>query len=126
MSDQIKVRALRGAITVDKDDGEEIIARTAELLQEMLKRNAVGEDEIVSIMFTATPDLTSEFPAAAARRSGIFHVPLLCATEMNVRGPRGIPRCVRVMMHIYTPRSYSELRHVYLRDARQLLSDLPE
>jgi chorismate mutase len=73
-------------------------------------------------VFTATPDLTSEFPAAAARRVGISDVPLLCATEIAVVGAIG--RCIRVLMHLYTKREAAELKHVYLRDARGLRTDL--
>ncbi len=115
---------LRGAITVEIDDGEAIVAATTDLLQTMLERNAVGHDDLVSLFFTATPDLRSEFPAAAARRIGISDVPLLCATEIDVRGAVG--RCVRVLMHLYTDRDRDTLRHVYLGSARQLRTDLPE
>jgi chorismate mutase len=120
----MRMRAVRGATTVERDENEILIKATAELIQEMMKRNDLTKDDLVSLIFTATPDLTSEFPAAAARSLGISDVPLLCATEIAVRG--AIPRCVRVMMHVYTDRDYSTLRHVYLGDARQLRTDLPE
>ena len=115
---------LRGATTVDADDHEAIVAATAELLSLMLERNTVEHDDLVSLVFTATPDLTSEFPAAAARRIGISDVPLLCASEIDVRGAIG--GCVRVLIHLYTERDRSALRHVYLGRARQLRTDLPE
>ena len=120
----MRMRAVRGATTVERDENEILIKATAELIQEMMKRNGLTKDDLVSVIFTATPDLTSEFPAAAARSIGISDVPLLCATEIDVRG--AIPRTVRVMMHVYTDRDYSTLRHVYLGDAKQLRTDLQE
>lgn len=118
------LRALRGAITVEEDTVDEIISATAELVEEMMNRNSVTKQDLVSLIFTATPDLSSEFPAAAARKIGISDVPLLCATEIDVRG--AIPRCVRVLMHLYSDKDHASLRHVYLRGARQLRTDLPE
>lgn len=120
----MNVRAVRGAITVPVDDKESIISNTSTLLSEMMTRNSIGKEDLVSIIFTATPDLVSEFPAAAARSIGISDVPLLCATEIDVKG--SIPRCIRVMMHVQTDRNYDRLRHVYLEDARQLRTDLRE
>jgi chorismate mutase len=118
------LRALRGATTASADTDHEIVDATAELLREMLARNEVGVGDIVSVVFTATPDLTSEFPAAAARRVGISDVPLLCATEIAVAGAVG--RCIRVLMHLYTAREPAALRHVYLRNARGLRTDLED
>jgi chorismate mutase len=118
------LRALRGATTASADTDQEIVTATAELLREMLARNDVDDGDIVSVVFTATPDLTSEFPAAAARQVGISDVPLLCATEIAVAGAVG--RCIRVLMHLYTTRGPAQLRHVYLRDARGLRTDLDE
>lgn len=120
----MRIRAIRGATTVPEDDREKVVSSTAQLLTEMMNRNSVGKEDLVSIMFTSTPDLVSEFPAAAARRIGISDVPLLCASEINVKG--AIPRCIRVMMHLYTDRDYGQLRHVYLGEARQLRTDLLE
>ena len=122
--DAVRIRALRGAITVDADDPEAIVEATAELLGEMLARNEASHDDLVSLIFTATPDLTAEFPAAAARRLGISDIPLLCAAEIAV--PGAVRRCIRVLMHLYTARDYASLRHVYLGEARQLRTDLPE
>jgi chorismate mutase len=119
-----RVTALRGATTVGRDTGEDIVAATAELLRELFDRNGVEHDDLVSLTFTATPDLTAEFPAAAARSIGIADVPLLCATEIAVRG--AIARCIRVLVHVYTDRDRAALRHVYLGEARQLRTDLPE
>ncbi len=119
-----RVRGLRGATTVARNDAEAIVAATEGLLEVMLERNEVAPDDLVSLLFTSTSDLTAEFPAAAARRLGIDHIPLLCAREIEV--PGSVPRCIRVLMHLYTARDYGTLRHVYLGEARRLRSDLPE
>jgi chorismate mutase len=118
------LRALRGATTVEVDESSAIVAATAELLQEMFERNSVRTDDLVSVIFTVTSDLRAEFPAAAARKLGIQDVPLLCATEIPVEGAVG--RCIRVLMHLYTERPRADLRHVYLGEASQLRTDLPE
>ncbi len=119
-----RVRGLRGATTVAANDAAAIVAATEELLEAMLQRNGVRPDDLVSLVFTSTSDLTAEFPAAAARRLGVDHIPLLCAREIEV--PGSVPRCIRVLMHLYTERDYGTLRHVYLREARRLRSDLSE
>lgn len=118
--------ALRGATTLDRDDRAEVMGRTAEMLEALLHRNRLRADDIVSLLFTATDDIHSEFPAAAVRAAGISDVPMLCARELAIEGGSGIPLCVRVLAHVYTDRPRQDLRHVYLRDARQLRSDLPE
>lgn len=123
-TDRQRVRALRGAITVASDEPTEIVAATVELLRAMLDRNEASPEDLISVLFTATTDLVSEFPAAAARTIGISEVPLLCAQEIPV--PGAVPRCIRVLMHLYTERDYASLRHVYLREARGLRTDLPE
>jgi chorismate mutase len=115
--------AVRGATTVDVDTSEDIRVRTAELLGALLERNAVPVSDIVSIIFTATPDLRSDFPAVAARELGLSATPLLCSQEIPV--PDAVERCVRVLVHCYLPRD-APLRHVYLHGARQLRLDLPE
>jgi chorismate mutase len=120
----VRLLALRGAITCDDDTKEQIDRRTQELVQEMLGRNGVEHDDLVSILFTATDDLTAEFPAAAARQLGLGDVPLLCARELGVR--HGMPRCIRVLVHFYGDKRRDELHHVYLGDARSLRDDLPE
>jgi chorismate mutase len=117
------VRALRGATTVDADTPADIEARTIELLEEMFGRNDVDHDDLISIIFTVTTDLTSAFPATAARLIGLGDVPLLCATEIPV--PGGKPKCVRVLAHLNTMRSRDQLRHVYLHEAAGLRDDLP-
>ncbi len=121
---QKRMRALRGAITVEGNDRDAIVAGTGELLETMIARNGVDGDDLVSMIFTATPDLDAEFPAIAARRLGLAHVPLLCSVELDVKG--AMPRCVRVLMHLYTERGPDELQHVYLRDARELRTDLSD
>lgn len=120
----MRLRAVRGATTVPEDVREHVVSATSLLLQEMMGRNGIGKEDLVSILFTATPDLASEFPAAAAREIGISDIPLLCAGEIAVTG--AVPRCIRVLMHAYTDRDYTRIRHVYLGDARQLRTDLPE
>lgn len=117
------VRALRGATTCDADDPAQITERTVALLQEMFARNGVRHDDLISILFTTTHDLTSTFPATAARTIGLGDVPLLCAQEIPVPGSK--PRCIRVMAHLETERSRSELHHVYLEEAASLRDDLP-
>ena len=117
------VRAIRGATQVDRDDRDEILAAVAELVREVLRRNDVDADDLISILFTATPDLTAEFPAYAARQIGITDVPLLCATEIGV--PGAMPRVLRLLAHVDTDRARSEIRHVYLRGAAALRTDLP-
>jgi chorismate mutase len=92
----------------------------------MLERNDLGSADLVSLIFTATDDIHSEFPAAAVRAAGISDVPMLCARELPIDGPSNIPLCIRVMAHVYTGRNRAELRHAYLHGARQLRSDLPE
>ena len=119
-----KVRALRGATTVDADTPEQVTARTQELLEAMLEHNGVVHDDLISIVFTATGDVVSMFPAAAARAMGLGDVPLLCARELDVVGSTA--RCLRVLVHLTTERDRHELHHVYLHGARGLRDDLPE
>jgi chorismate mutase len=115
------IRALRGATSVVGNDADAIVAATAELLTELLDRNGARGEDLVSIVFTSTPDLTAAFPAVAARSLGINDVPLLCASEIAVDG--ALPRCVRVLMHLYTDRDPDRLVHVYLGEARRLRAD---
>jgi chorismate mutase len=118
------VRALRGATTVDHDEPAHISERVQALLQRMLDRNDVDKDDCISILFTATDDIHSMFPALAAREMGFGDVPLICARELDITG--GTERCVRIMMHIDTVKSRGELHHVYLEGAKGLRDDLPE
>ena len=118
------VRALRGATTVDVDEPGHITERVVVLLERLLQRNEVDKDDLVSILFTATDDLHSMFPAKAARTMGLGDVPLICARELDV--VEGTPRCIRVLLHLSTSKSRSELHHVYLEGAKGLRDDLPE
>ena len=117
------VRAVRGATSVDEDTPEAILASTAELLTEVLERNDLRTDDLISIIFTMTPDLRSEVPALAARHAGLTTIPLLCASEIPVPGSLGM--CIRLMLHCTVPRD-RPIQHVYLRDARRLRPDLAE
>jgi chorismate mutase len=118
------VRALRGATTVDADTVEQITERVQELLGALMARNELREDDVISILFTATADVTSTFPATAARGIGFGSVPLLCAREIDV--PGSTPRCVRALLHVHTTRQRGELHHVYLHGAHGLRDDLPD
>lgn len=115
---------LRGAITCTEDAAGEVEAKTQRLVKEMLARNEVADDDLVSIIVTTTADLTSAYPAAAIRALGYGDVPLLGAQEATVEG--GLPRCVRVLIHCYSPLRRPEVQHVYLEEARTLRADLPE
>ncbi len=117
------VRAVRGATTVEEDTPEAVTDRVVTLLGEILARNGLVEDDIVSILFTATEDLTSIFPATAARSMGLGAVPLICARELAIVG--SVPRCIRVMLHVTTERPKGEIHHVYLEGAQGLRDDLP-
>ena len=117
------VRGIRGATSVELNVAEEVLAATRELLIELLKANQIEEfDEIVSAIFTTSPDLTSTFPAEAARAIGMKQVPLLCASEIAV--PGSLPRCIRVLLHVNTEKKQSEIVHVYLREAKRLRPDM--
>jgi chorismate mutase len=117
------VRAVRGATQADIDDRESVIEATAELVLAVLHRNELDTDALISIIFTTTPDLTAEFPAYAARSIGITDVPFLCASEIAV--PGAMPRIVRLLALVETDLTRAGIRHVYLRGAAQLRTDLP-
>ena len=118
------VRAVRGAIQVDSDDRDAILEATAELVAEVMSRNDLTTDDVISVLFTATPDLTAEFPALAARKIGFLDVPLVCAAEIDV--PGAMPHVVRLLAHIETGRPRSEIHHVYLRGAAALRLDIAQ
>lgn len=118
------VRAVRGAIQVDANDRDEILAGTTELVRAVLDRNRIDPGELISIVFTATVDLDAEFPAYAARLLGLTDVPLLCTTEIAV--PGAMPRVLRLLAHVETDLARDEIRHVYLRGAAALRTDLPQ
>jgi chorismate mutase len=117
----MRLFALRGAISVERNGAQEIHQATAELMREIMQRNALEPKDVVSCIFTATEDLDADFPAAAARALGFDAVPLLCAREMAV--PESMPRVIRVLIHYYAEEGH-EVRHVYLRDTVALRSDL--
>jgi chorismate mutase len=120
----VAVRAVRGAIQVDVDDRDAILEGTSELVAEVLRRNQIEPADLISIVFTATPDLPAEFPAYAARLLGLVDVPLLCTTEIAV--PGAMPRVLRLLAHVETPLRREDIRHVYLRGAAALRTDLPQ
>ena len=117
------VRALRGATTVDADEAPQINSRIQELLLAIMERKHLVEDDIISIIFTATPDLIATFPATGARDIGFGAVPLLCVGELHVTN--ATPRCLRVLLHVNTTLGRDELRHIYLHGAQGLRDDLP-
>ncbi len=117
------VRGIRGATSVQADVPGQILEATRALLEEILRANAIKEfDEIVSAIFTTTADLTSTFPAEAARGLGMNLVPLLCACEIPVN--QSVPRCIRVLLHVNTEKKQSDIVHVYLNDAKKLRPDV--
>src|SRR4051795_7248014 len=117
----MRLRALRGAITVDENTTDAILEGTEELLRAILDRNDLKTDDLVSCIFTTTDDLDAEFPAVAARQIGLSSVPLLGAREMN--RPGALPRVIRVLVHCYGDPD-RPAQHVYLREAAQLRQDL--
>jgi chorismate mutase len=117
----VRVFALRGANSASRNDAESILGATDELMRELMERNRLDPDSLVSVIFTLTPDLDAEFPAVAARRLGLDRVPLLCAQEVPV--PGSLPRVIRVLVHYYAHDGHRP-RHVYLRDASALRADL--
>jgi chorismate mutase len=119
----VPVRAVRGATQVEANDRDAVIDGAAELVQAVLARNEIDPADLISVIFTATPDLTAEFPAYAARVMGITDVPLLGASEIDVAG--AMPRVIRLLAHVETERPRAELRHVYLHGAATLRTDLP-
>lgn len=117
-----RVRAIRGATTVPANTREDIVSATHELMTELMQRNALVVDDVISVLFTTTPDLNAAFPATAARSAGFGSTPLMCAREIDVPGAK--PLVIRVMMHVYTSRSRDEIDHVYLHDAVTLRNDV--
>lgn len=118
------VRAVRGATQLDVDERDHLLASVEELVTELLRQNDLRTDDLVSMLFTATPDLHAEFPAVAARSLGIGDVPLICAQELDITG--AMPRVIRVMVHAETSRARADVRHVYLRGAAALRRDLAQ
>jgi chorismate mutase len=118
----VRLRAARGAIRVPSDDVDSLLGATERLLSSVLQRNEIQPDDLVSIMFTATDDLRSAFPAEAARRIGLARVPLMCAREIPVEG--SMTSVIRVLLHFHSERSLDEVEHVYLDGAESLRDDV--
>jgi chorismate mutase len=118
----MRVRAVRGATQLDEDTREHMLERVAEMVTDVMNANDLVVDDFISIVFTATDDLRSEFPAYAARRLGFDDVPLICARELEIEG--SMPRVVRMMAHVETHMSRAEVTHVYLHGAARLRRDL--
>jgi chorismate mutase len=118
---RMKLRALRGAITVEANQPEAILSATEELVRAVMERNELDPDQMVSCIFTCTNDLDAEFPAVAARNLGLSSVPLLCAKEIDV--PGALPRVIRLLLHCYADPG-TEPKHIYLREAESLRRDL--
>ena len=116
------VRAVRGATQLEEDSRDHMLERVAEMVLDVMASNGLEVDDFISVIFTATSDLVSEFPAYAARRLGFGEVPLLCARELEIE--RSMPRVVRMMAHVETDRPRAELTHCYLHGAAALRSDL--
>ena len=118
----MRLRAARGAIRVPSDDGDALLGSTERLLSTVLQRNAIDPEDLVSIMFTATEDLRSAFPAEAARRMGLGRVPLMCAQEIPVQG--SMPSVIRILLHFHSDQTLDEVVHVYLDGAESLRDDV--
>ena len=118
------VRAVRGAIQLDRDEREHLLESVQELVRAVLDANPFGVDDLISVLFTATPDLHSEFPALAARELGLGDVPLLCTQELDIAG--AMPRVVRLMAHVETDLARADIQHIYLRGAVALRRDLAQ
>ncbi|WP_155368172.1 chorismate mutase [Catellatospora vulcania] len=118
----MSIRAVRGATQLEVDEREHLLERVAELVKEVLHANDLADEDFVSAIFTATPDIHSEFPAYAARQMGMADVPLICAQELDIAG--AMPRVVRLMAHVETDLARDEITHVYLHGAAMLRRDL--
>jgi chorismate mutase len=120
----VAVRAVRGAVQLEQDEAGHMDEQVGALLTAIMERNELTTDDLISIWFTATPDLHSDFPAAAARKLGIVDVPLICAQELDIQG--AMPRVVRVLAHIESDRSRADIAHVYLGAAAALRKDIAQ
>jgi chorismate mutase len=118
------VRAFRGATQLSADSKAEMKEAVVELLEEVLAANSLKNDDLISILFTATPDIQSDFPAAAVRELGLTDLPLICAQELDVKG--ALPRTIRLLIHANSPLSRGEIMHKYLRGAAVLRPDLAQ
>ena len=118
------VRAIRGATCLTKDDASEMTEAVIELLSTILEKNSLTKDDLISVLFTATPDLHCAFPAAAARHLDIGDVPLICAQELDIAG--ALNRVIRVMVHVETNKPRADIKHIYLRGAEVLRQDIAQ
>lgn len=118
------IRGIRGAITVESNDTEEILVATKELLEKVTEENGIIEDRIASIFFSMTSDLDQAFPAVAARELGWTNVPLFCVKELDIEG--SLSRCIRILIHYNTDKEQDQIKHIYLREAKRLRPDLVE
>lgn len=118
------VRAIRGATTINENNAEEIYKATTELLREMISQNDIGKEDIISVIFSVTSDINAAFPAVAARQMGWTKTAMMCTYEIDV--PGSLRKCIRVMMHIETGKDNSDLKYIYLRDAKRLRPDIAE
>ena len=118
------IRAIRGATSLERDEREHLLERTRELLEQVLTDNAITPDDVVSVLFTCTPDIHSEFPAVAARELGFGAVPLMCAQEIDVAG--ALPLAVRITMHVETDKPREDIRHIYRYEAVNLRRDIAQ
>ena len=112
------VRGVRGATTIESNTEEQILHHTTQLLHTMLSKNDIDTTHIASIFFSVTDDITATFPARAARAIGLDHVPLLCMREMSADS--GLPLCIRILIHVNTPKTQQEIHHIYLNEAQKL------
>lgn len=119
-----RIVGIRGATTTEYNTSDSILKDTRILLKEILEKNDVKNDEIISMIFTVSNDLNAAFPAAAAREMGLTDVPLICTNEINV--PGSLEKCIRVLMHTYTDKTRESINHVYLKNAKKLRPDLVE
>lgn len=122
--DRVRIRAIRGAIQVGEDSARAIHEAVPRLLREILSQNEVANEDLISVLFTSTPDLTADFPAAAARSMSFGDVPLICASEIDV--PGALPRVIRVLIHVESSKPRSQIQHVYLDGAEVLRKDLAQ
>ena len=120
----MSVRAIRGAIQIEADTSALMKDAVVDLMSAILERNNLSSSDLISVLFTCTPDITSDFPAAYAREIGLERVPLICAVEMNV--PAALPRTIRTLLHVETSLSQEEIAHVYLRGAVVLRKDIAQ
>jgi chorismate mutase len=114
----MKIRGIRGATTVENNKREDVLSATKELLLALVKSNSINIDDIASIIFTVSQDLDAEFPAVAAREIGWNDTPLLCATEIPVKG--SLAKCIRILIHLNTDKSLQDIKHIYLKNAVNL------